>query len=201
MSFFEVNLDYVYFLAGLSAMGLGAAASLLVIERDRSMRWIMLAAFGILAGLAAWAATASIGLGDAPVFAWTRFAVRTAAFAALFEFGRASLAPHRRVPGAWMTGALAAGALASAALGINAAEAISRLGLGLPAAMAAAWAFADTSSRLTSGVPGIARRARRMLGWLVVSMAAYAACLVPAGDGLVISGHATSWSGRSRSRG
>jgi hypothetical protein len=52
MSFFEVNLDYVYFLAGLSAMGLGAAASLLVIERDRSMRWIMLAAFGILAGLA-----------------------------------------------------------------------------------------------------------------------------------------------------
>jgi hypothetical protein len=114
VSFFEVNLDYVYFLSGLALVSLGAAASLLVIERERSLRWLMLAVFGILAGLATWAATATIGLGDTPVFAWSRFVVRVLSLAALFEFGRSSLGRDRRAPGPWLTVVLAMAALGSA---------------------------------------------------------------------------------------
>jgi PAS domain S-box-containing protein len=196
VSFFEVNLDYVYFLSGLSLLGLGAAASLLVIERERSLRWLMLAAFGILAGLATWAAASTVGVGDTPVFAWTRFVVRAIALAALFEFGRSSLAQNRRVPGPWLTGALTAVALASAASGMVAADATVRLALGVPAALAAAWAFADAASRLKDAERGLPRRTRRVLVGLAVSMAAYSICLVPAGDGVVIGGRAAvAWLG------
>jgi two-component system sensor histidine kinase/response regulator len=118
MSFLEYNLDYVYFLAGFAFVALGVTSTAVGLERDRTLPWWALTGFAFANGLALWGITAAIDLGDIMPFAWGRLAVRLMGWLLLFEFGRRGLAPCiRRMPGAWLTVALAAVAGVAAALG------------------------------------------------------------------------------------
>jgi two-component system sensor histidine kinase/response regulator len=118
MSFLEYNLDYVYFLAGFAFVALGVTSTAVGLERDRTLPWWALTGFAFANGLALWGITAAIDLGDIMPFAWGRLAVRLMGWLLLFEFGRRGLASCiRRMPGAWLTVALAAVAGVAAALG------------------------------------------------------------------------------------
>ncbi|MDO8914515.1 MAG: response regulator [Coriobacteriia bacterium] len=186
MSFFEVNLDYVYFLSGLSFVSLGAVASVLVMERERSLRWIWLAAFGIAIGLTTWAACFALDVGDTTAFQWARFAGSVIAYVALFEFGRSGLADlYSRVPGRWATAAAGVIALGSAVLGLSSADLVVRFAVALPAGLLAGAAVIASGRRLGSDETGIARRADRMLLGTGILLLVYAACLAAFGDGLV----------------
>jgi PAS domain S-box-containing protein len=136
MSFFEVNLDYVYLLSGLAFVSLGAVAASLMLERDRTLPWWEFSVFALAQGLAVWATMVAHDLGDTDVFAWTRFAVRVFAFVSLFEFGRRGLRGlGLRLPRWWMTALVLAGVLASTPFGLEAAEAVAHYGVALPAAI------------------------------------------------------------------
>jgi two-component system sensor histidine kinase/response regulator len=196
VTFFEVNLDYVYFLAGLSLMSLGAVATLLSIERERTLKWPWLAGFGVFASLSLWAASATVIMGDAPFFAWLRLLMVVSAMAALFEFGRASLGMSlRRVPGPGLTLALAAAVLATAAFGLDHAAIAVRHGLGIPGAVLAVWALLLGARRPRGAERGIATRSRHVLVGAGLGFAVYALCLAGGGGVVVGTRSAATWLG------
>ncbi len=196
MSFFEVNLDYVYFLSGLSLVCLGAAAALLVIERERTLRWLALAVFGIGSGLSLWSAAAVMDLGDTPVFGWGRLVLRVVALAALFEFGRGSLRKQSvRIAGPMLTVGLAAAVVMSGLMGLPSADTVLRFALGIPGGALATWAIALAGHRFDGSAPGIAGRAGRMLTGTAVFMALYTACEA-IGSGIAVGTRAAAvWIG------
>jgi PAS domain S-box-containing protein len=196
VTFFEVNLDYVYFLAGLSLTSLGSVAVLLAIEREKTMRWLFLAVFGLCAGLSLWEATAVLVLGDAPVFGWMRLILSIAGMTALFEFGRTSLAQFvRRVPGPWSTGVMAAAVLATGTFGLDRAAIAVRYGLGVPGGIMAAWAFLLAARGFRAEGKGIAGRAKRVLYGAAGGLALYATCLAAGGGVVVGTREAATWLG------
>jgi two-component system sensor histidine kinase/response regulator len=161
MSFLEYNLDYAYFLAGFAFVALGVTSAAVALERDRTLPWWALTGFGFANGLALWGITAAIDLGDIVPFAWGRLGVRLLGWLLLFEFGRRGLTHAvRRMPGVWLTFALAAVAGVAAALGgfraaqLFGAYAIAGLG-GLLSAGAAWQAWRSLRTGRTPALPVI----------------------------------------------
>jgi len=183
VSFFETNLDYVYFLAGLAFVSLGVVAMTLTLERERAARWWLLGVFGAGHGAALWASVMAVDLGDTATFAWLRLGVCTLGALALLEFGRdAVAADHPRMPGRWLT-ALAAVAVALSSIGgITFADVATRWALALPAGLLAALALARRaySERLEGRT-----RAAGALAVLAGSLAGYALLWVARGCGVV----------------
>ncbi|HEX9092636.1 MAG TPA: PAS domain S-box protein [Coriobacteriia bacterium] len=149
MSFFEVNMDYTYLISGLVFVSLAAVANVLSLQRDRSLPWWGLTAYGLGSSIALWGTMVAHDLGDSPRFAWARLAMHAIAFLFLFEFGRRGLRRrHRHVPGLWLTLAASAAVLASAIVGgIDAAERVAHLAILLPAGIGTFLAMASAARR------------------------------------------------------
>jgi PAS domain S-box-containing protein len=138
---FDLQPDFAYMVAGLGLIGLGGVSLLLVLERERSFAWRLLAVFGLLAGVEAITRSASLLLGDSTLFATARLGMRIVALSALLAFGLRGLrASGLRAPGDWAAGAFAVLGLGGLLLGMPTAETLMRFGLAVPAAFVAAWA-------------------------------------------------------------
>ncbi len=191
MSFFETNLDYVYFLAGLASVCFGAVAATLTIEHEHTVRWWLLGVFGVLQGSALWAAGISSDLGDTPAFAWARLFVGALGALALVEFGRDALAAtHPRMPGRWVTLALIPVVAVAGLGGIGSADLAIRWLLVLPAGLLAALALAERA-RCEGSTGGTGRRARAFLYVVAGFVAANSLGWTAMGGGLVEAGRST----------
>ncbi|MDG4554965.1 MAG: diguanylate cyclase [Candidatus Competibacter sp.] len=141
MTIFSANLDYVFFLYGLSFVLLGSMAAMPGNRNTLPWRW--LAAFGFLHGLNEWLdLLAALSWADWPAFRSARVAVLAASYLPLVEFGRRGGSAEGGVFGwrGWLALALVAalGALSSDANGFNAA---CRYAFGLPGGVLAAVAL------------------------------------------------------------
>jgi PAS domain S-box-containing protein len=139
---FDLQPDFAYMIAGLGLIGLGGVSLLLLLERERSFAWRLLAVFGLLAGVEAITRSASLLLGDSALFATARLGLRIVALSALLAFGLRGLrASGLRAPGDWAAGAFAVLGLGGLLLGTSTAETLMRFGLAVPAVFVAAWAM------------------------------------------------------------
>jgi PAS domain S-box-containing protein len=177
MSFLQYNLDYVYFLAGFAFVALGVTGAAVALERDRTLPWWALTGFGFANGLALWGIAAAVDLHDIVPFAWGRLVVRLVGWLLLFEFGRRGFRDTlKRVPGVWLTFAMAGGAALAGVLG------------GLPAAkLFGAYAIAGLGGLLSAGAAWHAWRRLRVgrtaaLPVVGIALAAYALTVGPFGE-------------------
>lgn len=158
MNVFSANLDYVFFLYGLSFVLLGTMAATPG-SRDNILPWRWLAAFGFLHGLNEWLDLLVLSQVDSPAFQSLRLAVLASSFLPLVEFGRRG-ASERGVLFGWggwlvLVGLAMLGALSGSASGFNAA---CRYALGLPGGVLAALAL----WRVSQSKPGEPRRRLRL---------------------------------------
>ena len=109
-NYFEMQMDYIFFFYGLAFIGL-AIVTYVLSKEDKQLPWGWLALFGLVHGLNEWLDLLAISWGDGTIFAACRWAVMTASFIFLVEFGRSSLIRRRgRGPGLWLLGLLILGA-------------------------------------------------------------------------------------------
>lgn len=153
-SFFASQLDYIFFVYGLSFV-LMAAQCLVLRRRDQALPWGLLAAFGFIHGLNEWLDMLALSLPDTMIFKSVRLAVMAASFTVLIEFGRRGLRREGRpIIGGWLTpmlvGTASVGLLAP---NLNGANAACRYALGLPGALMAAGALWQASRICPSGKP------------------------------------------------
>jgi diguanylate cyclase (GGDEF)-like protein/PAS domain S-box-containing protein len=87
---FSVNMDYIYFIYGLSFLLLATRAAMLC-GRDQTLAWSGLLIFGLLHSLNEWLDLLVFSLGDTPAFYAARLIVLFASFLPLLEFGRRGL--------------------------------------------------------------------------------------------------------------
>lgn len=169
MSALGLHLDYVYLFAGITLIGLGGAAFLLVIERNRTLAWRLLAGFGFVAGFEAILRAVAHDLGDTSSFALLRLALRIVAFGLLGAFGLRGLKKTGlRVPGDWLAWGLSLAAGGSLLAGPTVAEWFVRVALTVPAAVATTVALWRTSNRVGSrGMPPI-RVAAFAMGFYII---------------------------------
>lgn len=178
MSLFELHLDYAYMFAGVALIGLGGAALLMIVEKNRDLPWRLLAIFGFALGILALLLSASLDLGDSVAFGWAREALRVVAYAALATFGLRGLRKSgARVPGDWVVLAVAAAVTTSLAFGVSVSAWVVRVGLAAPAALAASLAFWRRSGQVDP-------RAKSSLRLASISIA----CLVLGSLGTLVSG-------------
>ncbi|MGB5065360.1 MAG: GGDEF domain-containing protein, partial [Candidatus Competibacter sp.] len=114
-TFFSENLDYIFFLYGLSFVLLAAVAAALG-GWEKTLPWRWLAVFGVLHGLNEWLDLLALGLGESSVFQGIRLAMLAVSFLALVEFGRRGMTGDGPRFGGWVWLALL-GLLGLAALG------------------------------------------------------------------------------------
>ncbi len=87
---FSANMDYIYFIYGLSFLLLATRAAMLC-GRDQTLAWTSLVGFGLLHGLNEWLDLLAFSLGNTPAFDTVRLIVLFASFLPLLEFGRRGL--------------------------------------------------------------------------------------------------------------
>ncbi|HPE72764.1 MAG TPA: diguanylate cyclase [Candidatus Competibacter sp.] len=137
-TFFSENLDYIYFLYGLSFVLLATVAAALG-SWEKTLPWRWLAVFGVLHGLSEWLDLLALGLGNFPAFQGIRLAVLAVSFLALVEFGRRGMTGDGPRFGGWVwlavLGLVALGGSPGETSGLNAT---CRYALGLSGGMLAA---------------------------------------------------------------
>ena len=103
MSFLAVQnqLDYIYFLAGLSFMILAAVCFILRSISGPPLPWVRLAWFGILFGLNEWVDAAKLGLPDSPLLSAVHAVLLAGSILLLMWFACGSLIA-RVFPARWM---------------------------------------------------------------------------------------------------
>jgi two-component system CheB/CheR fusion protein len=89
--FFRSQLDYVFFIYGMSFFILAVACLLLVKIQEQKFPWLWLGIFGFAHALNEWLDMFAISLGDNIFFKFVRLAVSMLSFLALVEFSRRSL--------------------------------------------------------------------------------------------------------------
>jgi PAS domain S-box-containing protein len=145
MHFFEKNMDYVYFIYGLSFI-LIAALCRRISESDpapRAWRWLALA--GLFNGLSKWLDMLAISLEDFAIFPALRFLFLCLSIVALVEFGRRTLRlKGRPVCGPWLAPLLALLACLALPHGLPGLKASVRYAAGLPAGLLAALAVGSS---------------------------------------------------------
>ncbi len=141
MNALSVNLDYIYFLYGLSFVLLATVAVALG-GWEKTLPWRWLAVFGVFHGSNEWLDLLALGSGDSPAFQGVRLAVLVVSFLALVEFGRRGMAGDspRFGRSVWLLllGLAVLGGLSGAMSGLNAT---CRYALGLTGGILAAAVF------------------------------------------------------------
>ncbi len=162
-TFFQGQMDYIFFFYGLAFIGLGVVSYILSKEVNQRLPWGWLALFGLTHGFNEWLDLLALSWGDGVWFAACRWAVMTVSFLCLVEFGRLGLIRQRgRGPGRWVLGILVLGAGLGVLWSWSGLNATSRYALGLVGGLGAGWALfgegrqADPRSRpwLLAGAVG-----------------------------------------------
>ena len=161
-TFFQAQMDYIFFFYGLAFIGLGVVAYILSKEVNQRLPWGWLALFGFTHGLNEWLDLMALVVGDGVWFGALRWAIMTASFLCLVEFGRLSLTQRRgRGPGRWLLVVLALAAGLGALDGWSGLNATTRYFLGLVGSLGAGWALfaearqADSKCRLSLLAGGV----------------------------------------------
>jgi PAS domain S-box-containing protein len=141
-NWFQGQMDYIFFFYGLAFIGLGVVCYILSKEVNQRLAWVWLAFFGFTHGLNEWLDLVAFTWSDGGWFAACRWAIMTASFLFLVEFGRLSLIRRRgRGPGRWLLVILALGACLGALSGWNGLNATTRYAMGLVGGLGAGWAL------------------------------------------------------------
>jgi diguanylate cyclase (GGDEF)-like protein/PAS domain S-box-containing protein len=150
-SFFQGQMDYIFFFYGLAFIGLGVVAYILSKEVNQRLPWVWLALFGFTHGTNEWLDLMALVGEDGMWFGALRWAAMTASFLCLVEFGRLSLIQRRgRGPGRWLLVVLALAAGLGALDGWSGLNATSRYFLGLVGSLGAGWALFAEARRTDS---------------------------------------------------
>ena len=94
--FFKAQLDYVFFIYGMSFFILAVACLLLIKIQEQKFPWFWLGAFGFSHALNEWLDMFAISLGDTIVFKFIRLSILMLSFLSLVEFSRCSLLEIRK---------------------------------------------------------------------------------------------------------
>jgi diguanylate cyclase (GGDEF)-like protein/PAS domain S-box-containing protein len=141
-TFFQGQMDYVFFACGLAFVGLGVVSFILSREDGQRLPWIWLAWFGAAQGLYQWLNLLALARPDWLWLAFCGWALMAASFLFLVEFGWHSLMRQRgHGPGRWVLGVLVLGAGLGALAGWNGLNASTSYGLGLAGSLGAGWAL------------------------------------------------------------
>jgi two-component system sensor histidine kinase/response regulator len=147
-NYFAMQIDYIFFFYGLAFIGLAVVAYILSRE-DKRLPWVWLGLFGLTHGLNEWLDLLAFSWGDAPVFAACRWAIMTASFMFLVEFGRLSLVRRRgHGPGRWLLVILFLAALTGGLDGWSGVNATCRYALGLVGGIWAGWELCREARRV-----------------------------------------------------
>ena len=131
-NWFQGQLDYIFFFYGLAFIGLGVVSYILSKEVNQRLPWVWLALFGFTHGLSEWLDLVALAWPDGVWFAACRWAVMTASFLFLVEFGRLGLIRSQgRGPGRWLLVILALGACLGALSDWSGLNATTRYAIGL----------------------------------------------------------------------
>ncbi len=131
-NWFQGQMDYIFFFYGLAFIGLGVVSYILSKEVNQRLPWVWLALFGFTHGLSEWLDLVALAWPDGVWFAACRWAVMTASFLFLVEFGRLGLICRKgQGPGRWLLVILALGACLGALSGWSGLNATTRYAIGL----------------------------------------------------------------------
>jgi diguanylate cyclase (GGDEF)-like protein/PAS domain S-box-containing protein len=141
-TFFQGQMDYIFFFYGLAFVGLGVVAYILSQEASPRLPWGWLALFGFTHGANEWLDLVALSWSDGVVFGVLRWAIMTVSFLCLVEFGRLTLVRKRgRGPGRWLLIVLSLGAGLGALSGWAGLNAATRYCLGLVGSLGAGLAL------------------------------------------------------------
>jgi diguanylate cyclase (GGDEF)-like protein len=141
--FLSAQLDFIYFLYGLTFILLAAVCFAITGLAGHSRSFGLLGSFALVHGCSEWLDLIALLVGDAPAFALVRTLLTAASFALLLEFARRQAWQLQlKPPGPWLFVVLAAlVAVAGARLGITATNAMARYTFGLASTFGTAWVF------------------------------------------------------------
>jgi signal transduction histidine kinase/AmiR/NasT family two-component response regulator len=165
------QMDYVFFVYGLSFVLLGGICSHLFWNNKTAVAWQWLGAFGILHGATQWLDLTAMNLGDDAWCQWLRFIILTLSFICLCEFGRRATVSSEAADWRLTYALLFTGSATGLVAGFDGLNATVRYLLGSGGGMWTAVALYRISRR--PGHPG-----RR---WLVVAAAVFAVYAVTIG--------------------
>jgi diguanylate cyclase (GGDEF)-like protein/PAS domain S-box-containing protein len=141
-TFFQAQMDYIFFFYGLAFIGLGVVAYILSKEVNQRLPWGWLALFGLSHGANEWLDLVALVGGDGMEFGALRWGIMIASFLCLVEFGRLTLIQRRgRGPGRWLLVILTLAAGLGALDGLSGLNATTRYFLGLVGSLGAGWAL------------------------------------------------------------
>ncbi|HLD47306.1 MAG TPA: cache domain-containing protein, partial [Desulfobaccales bacterium] len=141
-TFFQAQMDYIFFFYGLAFIGLGVVAFILAKEANQRLPWSWLALFGFTHGANEWLDLMALVAGDGAWFGALRWAIMAASFLCLVEFGRLSLSQRwGRGPGRWLLLVLSLSAGLGALDGWSGLNAATRYFLGLVGSLGAGFAL------------------------------------------------------------
>ena len=144
------QLDFIFFVYGLSFILLAAICQGMRQDEGRRLPWKWLGLFALVHGLGEWLDLLAFSLGDPLVFAYFRAVVMLVSFMFLFEFGRLGLARlHLPVTGRWIHLPLLIVVLPSAVLGVPVLQATARYAFGLTGGILMVAAVLSLRSTLT----------------------------------------------------
>ena len=161
------QLDYIFFLYGLSFLLLAAMVHALGRQTGDVTPWRWLAGFGLLHGANEWLDLLALAVGDDPRFALIRLALMAASFLCLLEFGRSATTLWGGWnPGRWLLLLLLMLALLGGLAGTPGLNAGIRYALGLTGSLWAAWSLWRYRDQVSFG--------RQSLVVVAAAMALYA---------------------------
>jgi hypothetical protein len=141
-TFFQGQMDYIFFFYGLAFIGLGVVCYILSREVSQRLPWIWLALFGFASGCNEWLDLVAFAWQDEGWFVACRWVVMAISFLFLEEFGRLSLIRQgHRMPGRWVLGILALSAAMGGVHGWSGLDANTRYSLGLVGSLWSGWAL------------------------------------------------------------
>jgi PAS domain-containing protein len=141
-TFFQGQMDYIFFFYGLAFIGLGVVAHILSREVNQRLPWGWLALFGLTHGANEWLDLMALVEGDGVWFGALRWGIMAASFLCLVEFGRLSLTQRRgRKLGLGVLIILALAGGLGGLDGWSGLNATTRYTLGLVGSLGAGWAL------------------------------------------------------------
>jgi diguanylate cyclase (GGDEF)-like protein/PAS domain S-box-containing protein len=141
-TFFQGQMDYIFFFNGLGFVYLGVVCYLLSRDVSQRLSWTWLALFGFCHGFSAWLELMALAGQPGVWLVACRVVVMTASWLFLLEFGRLSLIRlGARMPGRWAVGVLGLSAAMGAVHGWSGVTATTRFLLGLVGSLWAGYAL------------------------------------------------------------
>ncbi|NGZ26436.1 MAG: hypothetical protein G8345_06070 [Magnetococcales bacterium] len=166
--FFSEQLDYIFFIYGLSFLILSAVCFSLPREEKNPISWRWLGSFGLLHGIGEWLDLLALVGGDSSVFQNIRLSIHTLSFLALTEFAIYGVRIHRQRsyhPGFSLLPLMLVSVL-SWYEGWSTFPALIRYGVSFPACMVSGWL-------LLRILPVAGHKEQRWRGVLALGMVGY----------------------------